>query len=1067
MFKKPLGPARSYHSPRTLPSPRRGFTEHGVPSPKYCMILSEPMSPMPATPRGPDHEEEQEEDTNHSIIPEMDSVEDISHASIAADGAECFESVLGKNKPIHKRPAKKKRQAMKQDQKTESEIPVLMESLSNRLMLNTGIDIKASVMPTPQEMSVTIPTLVLMHFEDEDPDFAHVRKVGSGSSSLYSEPPPTVEAPASMSNCVFHVAQNMSIDLPKASDNLEIENRGSNKIFLTADSDQIEAHTMRAETIYHKPGKKKLRKKVVVEEPIPSTFGPGWFIWKDWRVDSELFTNFTHYMEDLMKKWNKTEPLQALFQEKDVSPEEQLKDIVDFFFQVYMKVNHVTSMYRLPVPDCLDFIRTKYNTPDTEFNALCEELFDRNSKKPVIPDLIQILSKETIEKLDKPDQPPPGYIKTLPPVVAAKIISSIGGKSPVIDVKKPPVKFELPLSPVFENHGTSVAVLESVQPLSQTTRVGQGEKCLQFFFENPMDGFKIAFNPVYVKDDEDVKYVVALVSEKAGDYRYRSGYTKKPTQYFSDAVKARSKLEPEVIRYIESCFTKRGMKDNKAGMVKKNYPKKRIRVLVDKSKVKIKQELLEENDSPEELDISENEFDEDLESKKKPDNLYLSDEDDSKRVLEERVFGGRMPKVKVRERHFVSKAKIAREGQHDDDDDDDENIAPNETVISMVDHVLDTKSSDPDTGKRIASKLKLSSLLKSRKQRRRPSTSESSSNDEDDVFQASGRYSYLRASVHDDSVRTSDRLRKKYGMMDAEGNPAPDKVQSKVHSNGDSEKPLTNGKVSSLKGENKTIESPPRRVKFQNVPGEEMNEVVRSLSQCSRPGSAMDRPPSQSDSRPGSRPGSRSDRPGSRLLNKSRIHFGSKIDCIDEPDRDSPVLTPRLRHQERLNRSPGAKSPLIPKTVPEVPKTPPLLPAPSSQPLPSVPAVSLDSFKQINIRKSKQKKVHKILEKQKRKAEKNTKKKLLGFGQKKDEVEKQNPKTETKPHLKKAQVTDEERDLIAQLLQVGEMAVKETSSKLDSEPVAKTTVAPILDFEEAHGMDTGVLEEIDELFSAF
>ena len=423
-----------------------------------------------------------------------------------------------------------------------------------------------------------------------------------------------------------------------------------------------------------------------------------------------------------------------------------------------------------------------------------------------------------------------------------------------------------------------------------------------------------------------------------------------------------------------------------------------------------------------------------------------------------------MPKFKVRERHIInySKSKSGKGGPHDEDDDS----APHETVISMVDHVLDSKGGNPNEGKKIATKLKLSSLIKSKKpnnaRRRRASRSESSTDDED-FFTENCRLSFLRSSEHDDSVRTSDRLKKKYGPSELDKKTSSAEDEPFKNKDGDAGKSLNHGTVSSLKSENKATGSPPRRVKFQNIPAEEVDEMVRSLSQCSRPGSANDRPQSQTDSRPGSRPGSRSDRPGSRLLNKSRKHFGFTIDSIEEPDRDSPVLTPRLRHQEMSNRSPRSKSPLIPKTVIKVAhKTPSLAPPP-----PVVPAVSLDKFKQINIRKSKQKKVHKILEKQKRKAEKNTKKKLLGFGQRKDEAEKPIPRTESKHHLKKAQVTEEERDLIAQLLQVGEQAVKETVVVLDPEPAVRSTVGSILDFEEANGMaDTEVLEEIDSLFSA-
>ena len=45
-------------------------------------------------------------------------------------------------------------------------------------------------------------------------------------------------------------------------------------------------------------------------------------------------------------------------------------------------------------------------------------------------------------------------------------------------------------------------------------------------------------------------------------------------QYSSQAVVAVSVLQPEVVRHIELCFTKKGMKEMRPGRKKRAYPKR-------------------------------------------------------------------------------------------------------------------------------------------------------------------------------------------------------------------------------------------------------------------------------------------------------------------------------------------------------------------------------------------------------------------------------------------------------------------------------------------------------------
>ena len=1149
LFKVPLGPARFYPSPRGPGMSPRGAgmspasknsprnwqpPSPGFPgsSPKYCMILSEPVSPMPATPKSihdlaePMEEEAMDQtstepssqveskggkDANdQSIVPDGDCVDDLCYDSIADvepdDGL--FSNILEvvptpsvadldaaednspkDNTDVSQDIAKQlenvlRRQNSKGSQESiQSEVKVdtksvLIKSLSNRLMLETGIDIQATVVP--EESSIDIPTLALVNFEDEDDEYLKVCKVGTGSTNALPVFNKAVIPDSGKSSCVFHVAQDISIDMPLAPRNLEIMERGSNKIFLTADSDQIEAHNMRTKPAYTNPTISRGKRK----KPPKLTFGRGWFTWKDWRVDSDLMANFSSYLSELTRKWDCT-PVSALSEEKKENPRDQhVQDIIDFFVQVFVKAYQLKNVYKLEMDDCIDFIRGKYTLDNEKFNQVSKEVLRGGLIKPGNISLDMILSKETIQRLDNPFQPPGKFIIPLPATVAAEM-ASVVKKASII--KEEPVDFEdvpsvrmehyepthkpstVKLEPgyvidsVQQNYGASVAVLDSVQPIS-SNRVGQGNKCLQFFFENPMDGTKIGFNPVYVQNDDDVNYVVALVNEKAGDYKYKLGLISKPTIYYAEAVRARSKLDPTVVRYIEQCFTKKGMKEHRPDYKKRNYPKRAKKGSIQLSAIKKEDlTLAAANSLEDEQDISEEEFYDDVvalpnPSQAKQSHNYVTDDDNSKRSLEERVFGGRLPKVKIGERSFMKhiKSKNERGGQLED------------TIREAVDIILDPQDkSNPGKQRNQANSLKLSSLIKSAKRKPRPrrtSSSSSSSCSDDDFF--NDKETFFR-SKEEANVRMSERLKAKYSHPKPEDEiDSPKRQDSKLE---------VDAELASVSPKTKTEVSPTRKVTFMNVSDDDLREMARSLSRAE---SRSSRPGSQTEVRPGSE----NSRPGSRLINKSRKHFGFTIDSISDPERDSPVLTPRRRHQEKTAKSVGAKSPIGVKPIPE--KSSQVV-ASLSDNVNSIPAsalplaTALNNFEQMNVRKSKVKKINKLLEKQKKKAEKHEKKKLLGYGQKKiTSTEKSSEKV--KSQIKKAQVTREESELLASLLKDAEKAVVESKSEdsavvggLDGTSkehvgVSKDSNNMISEFEEAQGMaDTQVHQDFDQILSSF
>ena len=154
---------------------------------------------------------------------------------------------------------------------------------------------------------------------------------------------------------------------------------------------------------------------------------------------------------------------------------------------------------------------------------------------------------------------------------------------------------------------------------------------LQFFYENPAESIRVGFAPVRVTSDEEVKGVVALVTEKADEYNKKHGLSEKPVQYLSSAVRARSLLLPEIVRHIDRCFTKKGIKEAQRGVRKKIYQPRPASNKID---------------NEEEVDLVEESV---------PEEEYVPEEGEMKGFLEEKIFGGLLPKA-------VRKLKPPRKG---------------------------------------------------------------------------------------------------------------------------------------------------------------------------------------------------------------------------------------------------------------------------------------------------------------------------------------------------------------------------------------------------------------------
>jgi hypothetical protein len=493
----------------------------------------------------------------------------------------------------------------------------------------------------------------------------------------------------------------------------------------------------------------------------------------------------------LSKKWSTT-PIGALEREKQSHPDDQgVQDITDFFVEVFAKAYYLKVQLRHEVADCLNYIRDKYHLDNKEFLSLVKNSPPSASGLNVSPINLQgVLPPETIQKLHNPKLPPPNFVLPLPPQVmqnmAAVAMRPSGGQP--VDVPSPakpePVSLALPHSGHIKGEGgggegssgvpsvqvlsaapyygirmvkadpdappgsvmpasvynnmASVQLLDSVPPppgTVQPNQVGRGSKCLQFFYENPQDGEKIAFKPVYVDNDEEVQCVVALVAERAAEYQSKVGLRPRQYTYFSDAVRAKSRLDPDIVRYIERCFTKAGMRDHKKGLTRRCYPKRKQTVIV-KSSVK-KEPLLDEEEEEEEEEtpvsskkppVVEPVRVEILEPPSPPDELdhvvdddddndadyvgYVSDEDMSKRNLEMLVFGSVMPKVKLKEKD-LAKPPSDRGGRGGHNVRDEANP---ENVLNAVGFMLNPEDEGVD-GK-FARQIKEASQFKTRRKTR-------------------------------------------------------------------------------------------------------------------------------------------------------------------------------------------------------------------------------------------------------------------------------------------------------------------------------------------------------------
>ena len=917
-----------------------------------------------------------------------------------------------------------------------------------------------------------------------------------------------------------------------------------------------------------------------MEQAETPSSGEGWFLWRDWTVNASFLEKYTNFIDKLVEKHkvrisqasSKIDPrISALICEKERNANNpHIMKTNDFFAEVFVKYLYLTTNFKdLNIQSIINIVRANYKLDNIDFakavrvNGNLKTVprsatmqLPESIKNKMIETALKPGQSRTVNPPVSPSQPinlslsatdvplPPSPTSPAPPTPAATEypnLTSVQSLTPAtpaaqktsscVEVKTEPAEYDYssgsvqvasvgPASCQVYSHAGCSVQLASVCP-SPGTVVGVGPKILQFFYQNPKDDIKIGFPPVRVTTDEEVNCVVALVTEKAEDFNRRNNLCQKdkPVQYYSSAVQARSILQPDILRHIERCFTKKGMKDMAPGRKKRAYPKRKEIIKVPSNYFnKIKEEngdIVEDETQDSDLPFNEEEAEDDVDEvesePEQPVVEHIPTESEMTEGLECEVFGGKLPKVKrrIKQNKLRNLDRKGRGGRNEILN----QSAPDNLVLGVVDHLLESNEEQ----KSKEGSLNLPSLFKRRGRRKKKRQDVDVFSDEDDYvvpsyavkssIEGSRKSKRITMRVVDGELAEKellDRLSPLGGQQSEKENLNTFNIHEVSPVSNATEKSSRDQKLEQireictekLKVADKTVSSSHRfvepgsgsedeqvkkgklkrgmkgRVELPDeVSSEDVDEMIRCVSRASRPSSQAS-----------SRPESQLSRPASALPTK----IAKKLESLSEPEVDSPVLTPRMRRKEAIekNHRETLQKAISPRAATPVVSVAPSLSEnylkknqrPASKPL--------GSFEQAFARKKQAEKIRKFVNKQMKRAEKS--KKYQGFGDQKvaeqEESRKKERKEEKKKEtvVKKAQVSKAENDLMRELLELGETAVAaatepgsqdqgkaEFSSGKTESRHSSTHVTAIRDFEECQTIpdnSQNLSDELDQLF---
>ena len=302
--------------------------------------------------------------------------------------------------------------------------PVIKED--KEIVLSRSIDISTTLVN--QEPCLDINTLTIPSFETEDPDYALVKKLGTGRSrdqDLITSIPESLVSSSSPAKqggnaVVFHVANQAMINQPTGSSNVEVKEHGHTKVMLTGDSNLIEVHDLKKAIVRQRTsapvsrGRCRGRGSTTVSrfferegitppqpaaeidlppEPVIDNFGDGWFTWRDWRVHPDFLEQFEKHIEELVEK-NKHRVrslpfdlrISALLIEKEFNHTPQLQKTIDFFSEVFIKYLYMKSKYKiLPDATIINILRTNYVLDNAQFANQIKDVLDNLQQQKVDP----------------------------------------------------------------------------------------------------------------------------------------------------------------------------------------------------------------------------------------------------------------------------------------------------------------------------------------------------------------------------------------------------------------------------------------------------------------------------------------------------------------------------------------------------------------------------------------------------------------------------------------------------------------------------------------------------------
>jgi hypothetical protein len=139
---------------------------------------------------------------------------------------------------------------------------------------------------------------------------------------------------------------------------------------------------------------------------------------------------------------------------------------------------------------------------------------------------------------------------------------------------------ELPDTPMFVDPVDSV-IPTSVYPAppsvllvadnlksTQNGIVGEGNQIVTITYG------KYHLGPIRLRNEQEVTLVTALAKERCDTAKHRGKAILKSPRFYAKAARARSLLSPDIVRYIDGAFTKKGLKEGQLGRKRTNHPKR-------------------------------------------------------------------------------------------------------------------------------------------------------------------------------------------------------------------------------------------------------------------------------------------------------------------------------------------------------------------------------------------------------------------------------------------------------------------------------------------------------------